>query len=75
MTPPIVSTPWLTILISAIRSTIPNRIRSSPAQLIGRLWKAKNARISEMPPITPGRITPGFASSKKRPSMPSISRM
>src|SRR5262249_22077052 len=26
--PPIARTPWLTILISAIRSTIPNRIRS-----------------------------------------------
>src|SRR5262245_28205209 len=29
--PPIARTPWLTILISAIRSTMPNRIRSRPA--------------------------------------------
>jgi len=40
--------------------------------LIGRLWKAKNARISEIPPMTPGRIAPGLESSKKRPSIPSI---
>ena len=39
---------------------------------MGRLWNAKKARISEMPPMTPGRITPGFDSSKKSPSMPSI---
>jgi len=41
---------------------------------MGRLWKAKNARMSEMPPMTPGRITPGFESSKNRPSIPSIMR-
>src|SRR3989449_1316426 len=31
MMPPIASTPWLTILISATSSTMPNRIRSNPA--------------------------------------------
>ena len=70
-----VSTPWLTILISAIRSATPNRISSTPAQLIGRLWNAKKARIKEMPPMTPGRTTPGFCSSKKMPSMPTIIRI
>ena len=38
---------------------MPKRIRSSPAQLMGRLWKAKKARMRQMPPMTPGRITPG----------------
>ena len=72
MMPPIVRTPWLTTLISAIRSTMPKMMRRSPAQLMGRVWKAKNARIRQMPPMIPGRMTPGFASSKKRPSIPSI---
>ncbi len=74
-TPPAVRTPWLTTLISAISSATPNRMRSTPAQLMGRLWKAKKARIREIPPITPGRTTPGFCSSKKMPSMPTIIRM
>ena len=54
---------------------MPKRIKRKPAQLMGRLWKAKNARMSEMPPMMPGRITPGLASSKNRPSIPSMSRM
>src|SRR6266404_1322537 len=58
-TPPAVRTPWLTILISAIRRATPNRMSSTPAQLMGRLWKAKKARIREMPPMTPGSTTPG----------------
>src|SRR5215470_1261004 len=74
-TPPAVSTPWLATLISAIRSPTPKRMRSTPAQLMGKLWKAKKARISAMPPITPGRMAPGFCSSKKMPSMPTIIRM
>jgi len=75
MIPPMVRAPWLATFTSAIRSTIPKRIRRKPAQLIGRLWKAKKARISEIPPMMPGRITPGLASSKKRPSIPSMRRM
>ena len=74
-TPPMVSTPWLAILISAMSRATPNRMRRSPAQLMGRLWKAKKARIREMPPITPGSTTPGFDSSKKMPSMPTIMRI
>ena len=75
ITPPMVRTPWLATFTSAIRSTMPKRIKRKPAQLMGRLWKAKNARMSEMPPMIPGRITPGLASSKNRPSIPSMSRM
>jgi hypothetical protein len=74
-TPPTVRIPWLTTLISAISKTTPKRIRSNPAQLMGRLWKAKNARMMLIPPITPGRIAPGVESSKKRPSIPAIMRM
>ena len=42
---------------------------------MGRLWKAKKARIRLIPPITPGRIAPGLDSSKKMPSIPTIIRM
>src|SRR5881397_1784497 len=70
--PPMASTPWLVTFTSAMKSTIAKRISSRPAKLIGRLWNAKNARISEMPPMTPGRIAPGVDSSKMRPSVPSI---
>ena len=69
-----VRTPWLTTLISAMSSATPKRMRSSPAQLMGRLWKAKKARIMLMPPSTPGRMAPGLDSSKKSPSMPTIIR-
>jgi len=74
-TPPIVRIPWLTTLISTSSSPTPKMISSSPAQLMGRLWKAKNAKIRLMPPITPGRMEPGLDSSKKMPSMPTIIRM
>src|SRR5437773_1859982 len=70
--PPTASTPWLVTLTSAMKSTMANRMSSRPAKLIGRLWKAKNARISEMPPMTPGRTAPGVDSSKMSPSVPSI---
>src|SRR5439155_1639133 len=70
--PPTASTPWLVTLTSAMKSTMANRMSSRPAKLIGRLWRAKNARISEMPPMTPGRTAPGVDSSKMSPSVPSI---
>src|SRR5256885_58612 len=56
--PPTASTPWLVTLTSAMKSTMANRMSSRLAKLIGRLWKAKNARVSEMPPMTPGQPAP-----------------
>jgi len=57
------------------RRTENSKIRSRPAQLIGKLWKAKKARMRLIPPSTPGKMTPGLDSSKKIPSIPIIIRM
>ncbi len=45
-------------------------IKATPAKFTGRVWNAKNARMRDMPPITPGKIAPGEESSKYMPASP-----
>ncbi len=60
---------------SAAKSAMAMTIRRTPAQLMGRLPKAANARIRQMTPITPGKMLPGLYNSAISPMLPSVNRM
>ena len=70
ITPPTASAPWLTMNASATNRPKASRISSRPAALIGSWARPKRAMISDTPPSAPGRIAPGWKSSKPIPTRP-----
>ena len=60
---------------SSTARTTASRMKATPAQLNGRLPRARKASNSAIPPTTPGTIRPGLNSSMTMPSAPTVSRM
>ena len=53
--------------ISSTSSPSPNSSRSSPAELIGMIWNAKNASNRQSPPTTPGQDRPRVPQLDRQP--------
>ncbi len=63
ITPPMPSTPNPVIKISATINAIPKIMSTRPAWLKGMMIMAYSAITADIPPITPGKIEPGFINS------------
>ena len=66
-TPPTERNPCVGALRSAMNSTSASIIISAPAMLSGRLARETIASTAASPPITPGKISPGFDISVMMP--------
>ena len=65
--PPTVSSPCAGSLISSAKRMIPNTMNAIPAPFASRVPNAKSASRMAITPTMPGKMRPGFESSKISP--------
>ncbi len=58
--PDMINNPKDGVIVSMAKNMRLVIIKIKPAMLIGKVWSAKNASISEIVPIIPGMPTPGW---------------
>ena len=72
--PPASSSPWLTIFTSAMKSTSAKIMSAIPAAFASSVPNENSAMTIAITPTMPGKMRPGFESSKIRPYVPIVNR-